>query len=289
MSRDTGDFDTIEIEHHGHDVALVWLNRPERGNAFTFQMQAELHQALAELDRDDDVRAIVVTGRGRFFSTGADLEAGGSTFAQTAEQTDELRRTMASRPRPWKLATPVIGALNGAAVGLGLTLTLQWDIRVCALDAKYGFIFPKRGLTPEAGSAWLLPRLVGLSRATELLLTGRYFDGREALSMGLAAQSVEAEQVLPAAIDIATDISRTCAPASVAMVKQLLHEVTPLDDVEEAWSKDWEIFRWMGRSPDAAEGVRAFLEKDQPTWIGSKHVVHPALPDQAWGVGHEHR
>jgi len=280
---ETSVFDTVSIEDRGEGVALVWLDRPDRGNAFTFGMQAELHQALAELDADEAVRVIVVTGRGRFFSTGADLEVGGSTFAQSDDETALLRDTMAVRPRPWNLATPVIGALNGAAVGLGLTLTLQWDIRVFADDAKYGFTFPQRGLTPEAGSAWFLPRLVGLSRATELLLTGRFFNGQEAAAIGLAAQSVPAEEVLATAIGIASDIARTCSPTSVAQIKELFRDVTALADVEEAWSRDWEIFRWIGREPDAAEGVRAFLEKDQPAWTGSKHSVHPVLPGHPWG------
>jgi len=278
-----GDFETVTIEDRGDGVALLWLDRPDRGNAFTFQMQDELHSALRQLDQSEDVRAIVVTGRGRFFSTGADMEAGGATFSQSADETDALRATMANRPRPWRLATPVIGALNGAAVGLGLTLTLQWDIRIFADDAKYGFIFPRRGLTPEAGSIWLLPRLVGLSRATELLLTGRFFDGQESAAIGLAARSVPTVEVLPTALGMAKDISENCAPASVALVKEMLYDVTPLRDLEEAWSRDWEIFRWMGRQPDAAEGVRAFLEKEQPLWTGSKHAKPPAPPDQPWG------
>jgi enoyl-CoA hydratase/carnithine racemase len=246
-------------------------------------MQAELHQALAELDASDQVRVIVVTGRGRFFSTGADLEAGGSTFAQSAEETARLRETMAVRPRPWNLTTPVIGALNGAAVGLGLTLTLQWDIRIFAEDAKYGFVFPRRGLTPEAGSTWFLPRLVGLGRATELLLTGRFFVGQEAAAIGLGVRSLPAGEVLDAALEMATDVATNCSPTSLAMIKEMLRELTPLDDVEDAWSKDWEIFRWIGREPDAAEGVRSFLEKDTPSWKGSKRAQHPALPDRPWG------
>lgn len=282
MTFETSQFDTVTVEDRGDGVALLWLDRPDRGNAFTFQMQGELHQALAELDASDDVRVIVVTGRGRFFSTGADLEAGGSTFAQSAEETAKLRETMALRPRPWNLSTPVIGALNGAAVGLGLTLTLQWDIRVFADDAKYGFLFPRRGLTPEAGSAWFLPRLVGLSRATELLLTGRFFTGQQAAAIGLGSSSVPADKVLETALNLASEIAVNCSPTSIAMVKTLLREVTPLADVEEAWSRDWEIFRWIGRGPDAAEGVRAFLEKDAPSWTGSKHVDPPAPSDRPW-------
>ena len=275
-------FETVSIDDDGDGVAIVWLDRPDRGNAFTFAMQAELHEALAALDAADAVRVIVVTGRGRFFSTGADMEAGGSTFAQTPDVVAELRRTMAIRTRPWALRTPVIGALNGAAVGLGLTLPLQWDLRVMAEDAKFGFVFSRRGITPEAGSAWLLPRLVGLSKATDLLLTGRFFNGTEAAEMGLATCAVPAEDVLRTALQLGHDMAVNCSPVSLAMTKTLLREVTPLQDLELAWSTDWELFRWMGRQPDAAEGVAAFLEKRPPVWSGSKHVTPPLWPEAPW-------
>lgn len=282
MTLGSSSFETVSVEDDGEGVAVLWLDRPVRGNAFTFAMQGELHQALAELDAAEDVRVIVVTGRGRFFSTGADMEAGGSSFAQSEEQTAALRRIMATRPRPWSLRTPVIGALNGAAVGLGLTLPLQWDIRVMAEEAKYGFVFTRRGLTPEAGSAWLLPRLVGLSRATELLLTGRFFNGAEAVAMGLASTAVPAGDVLTTALAMAHDLSVSCSPLALAATKQLLQDLPELDDVELAWSTDWELFRWVGRQDDASEGVQAFLGKRAPVWTGSKHATLPGAPTNAW-------
>ena len=136
--------DGISVEHDGH-VATVWLDRPERGNGFVSAMQVELHRRLEALDADPDVRAIVVTGRGRFFSTGADLEPGGANFAFDEEQTARARKMMADRPRPWRMRTPIIAAMNGSAVGLGLTFPLQWDIRIVNESAKYGFVFTRRG------------------------------------------------------------------------------------------------------------------------------------------------
>lgn len=282
MSRTLPDLTTIAVEDDGGGVALVWLDRPDRGNAFTFAMQAELHAAFAALDADDAVRAIVVTGRGRFFSTGADMEGGGGTFAQDADATAALRSTVAVRTRPWRMRTPVIGALNGAAVGLGLTLPLQWDIRYVAQDAKYGFVFVRRGLTPEAGSAWLLPRLIGASAAAELMLTGRLVLGAELARLGLASAALPAEEVLPTALRTAHEIADHCAPHAVAMTKQLLHEALASDDIEATWSRDWELFRWIGRQPDAAEGVAAFLAKREPAWTGSKNAPAPPAPDHAW-------
>lgn len=276
--------ETIQVDDDGDGVAVVWLDRPDRGNAFTFTMQAELHEALASLDARNDVSVIVVTGRGRFFSTGADMEAGGSTFAQSASETDRLRRIMKSRPRPWNLRTPVVGALNGAAVGLGLTLPMQWDVRFMAAEAKYGFVFPRRGLTPEAASSWLLPRLIGRSRATELLLSGRLFTGQDAERWGLASQAVPAGDVLSTALQWAHEAAVQCSPVALAAVKHLALTAVERSELESAWSRDWELFRWIGRLPDAQEGVTAFLEKRDPCWGDSKNTALPAAPTTPWSA-----
>ena len=194
-----GPVNGISVERRDR-VAVVWLDRPERGNGFISDMQIELHERLAELDADNEVRAIVVTGRGRFFSTGADLEPGGANFAFDDEQLRGARDMMRDRPRPWRMRTPIIGAMNGAAVGLGLTFALQWDIRVVNESAKYGFVFTRRGLIPEQNSLWLLPKLVGLATATELLLTGRLFTGAEAKELGIAAHAVPGDEVLDTSV-----------------------------------------------------------------------------------------
>lgn len=274
----------ISVDSPRDGVAVVWLDRPDAGNAFTPSMQEALHVALFDLDRDPDVRVIVVTGRGRLFSAGADVSSGGSAFDLTPAETDELRTTIATRPRPWNLGMPIIGALNGSAVGLGLTLPLQWDIRVMAEDGKYGFVFPRRGITPEAASAWLLPRLVGMSVATELLLTGRFFSGREAASIGLATRAVPADEVLSTALEIANDIATNCSPLAVALTKRMLRDFAAESDRERAWSTDWELFRWIGRQPDAVEGVTSFLEKRSPQWPCAKDTEPPPAPVQPWEV-----
>lgn len=269
--------DGISVEHHG-DVAVVWLDRPERGNGFIAAMQTELHRQLGRLDADDAVRAIVVTGRGRFFSTGADLEPGGSNFAFDEEQHNRAREEMTARGRPWKMRTPIIGALNGSAVGLGLTFPMQWDIRVVAEDAKYGFVFTRRGLIPEQNSLWMLPRLVGLGTALELLLTGRLFSGTDAVRFGLANEAVPAGSVLLRALEIAADLAATTAPAAVGITKQLAYELLGETDREAAFAREWETFRWMGSHPDSAEGVASFVEKRPPEFAQPKNVEVPEFP-----------
>jgi enoyl-CoA hydratase/carnithine racemase len=256
------DYETIVVEREG-GVATVWLNRPERLNAFNRTMTVELHRAFGELDREDSVRAIVVTGKGRAFSAGADLERGGETFSRRpAANPDE--------PRPWELSTPIIAAMNGAAVGMGLTLPLQWDVRLMAEDARYGFVFTRRGIMPEANSLWLLPRLVGLSRAMELLLSGRFFTGREAAEIGIASRALPSDQVLPAALELAHDIARNAAPVSVALTKRLAYRMLGEPDRDRARLVESRAFWWLGAQPDAAEGVVSFLERREPSWRMSK-------------------
>jgi enoyl-CoA hydratase/carnithine racemase len=266
----------ISVERAG-PVATVWLDRPDRGNGFISAMQVELHERLAELDEDSGVRAIVVTGRGRFFSTGADMEPGGANFAFDDEQTARAREMMAARPRPWRMRTPIIAAMNGAAVGLGLTFPLQWDIRIVNETAKYGFVFTRRGLIPEQNSLWLLPRLVGFSAAIELLLTGRLFTGAQAAGMGIATQALPGDQVLARAYEIADEIAAQTAPLAVGLTKELAYELLGCDDREAAFHREWEYFRWMGRQPDSAEGVAAFIEKRPPEFTGDKNEPLPPV------------
>jgi enoyl-CoA hydratase/carnithine racemase len=268
--------DGIRVER-ADQVGTVWLDRPERGNAFTSAMQDELHRQLELLDRDDEIRAIVVTGAGRLFSAGADMEPGGNTFAFDDAQHQRARQNMAGRPRPWRMRTPIIGALNGSAVGIGLTFPLQWDIRIVNADAKYGFVFTRRGLTPEQNSLWLLPRLVGTGTAVELLLTGRLFSGTEAHALGIATEAVPGDRVLARATEIAQDIAANTSPASVGLTKQLLYEMLGEGDRETAFYREWEMFRWMGRQADCAEGAQSFLAKRPPCFTSSKYVTVPEV------------
>jgi len=241
-------------------VATVTLNRPERLNAFTPEMGAELYGTLATLDRDDDVRAIIITGAGRAFCAGADLESGGDTFAT------EKKWGADAEVRPWNLGTPIIAAINGAAVGVGATLPLQWDIRVASEKAKIGFVFNRRGIIPEAYSTWLLPRLVGFARAMDLLLTGRILGANEALEQGIVSRVVPADELLTVARSIATDIAKNTAPASVAITKRLVWRQLMESDPRRAKALEDELFYWAGKQPDAAEGVKSFLEKREPRW-----------------------
>jgi enoyl-CoA hydratase/carnithine racemase len=269
--------DGITIDEVGSGVATVWLDREERGNAFTRAMLARLQLVLEALDDDDEVRCIVVTGRGRFFSTGADLES--STISATSEDvTAESRRTVATQVRPWSMRTPIIGALNGSAVGIGLTLPVQWDIRVVASEAKYGFVFNRRGVMPEMNSLWLLPRLIGLSRAVELLLTGRIFSGTEAAAFGLATQAVDAASVLTVATEIATEIAAHTAPLSTTITKQLVYRFLGENDPERAFNEEWELFRHLTELPDSTEGIASFLQKRPPAWTVPKSATVPAVP-----------
>jgi len=277
----TTTYETILLEREGA-VGVVTLNRPERRNAYTATLGFELHRAFADLEADDAVRAIVVTGAGRDFCVGADLDRGGSTFRRSAgDERDRLdRRRSTETVRPWDMDTPIIAAINGSAVGVGLTLPMQWDIRIVARDARLGFVFNRRGVMPEANSLWLVPRLIGASRAMELLLTGRLLTGEEAAEIGLASRAVEREQVLPTALELARDIAANVAPASGALTKRLVYRFLAEPDRAAALELESRTFWWTGQQADAAEGVTAFLQKRTPEWKLSKHGRPPFLAAQ---------
>jgi enoyl-CoA hydratase/carnithine racemase len=253
-------------------IAQITLNRPERLNAYTPTMGRELHEAFGECDADDAVRAIIVTGAGRGFCAGADLARGGESFdrAAAAEYQGKPPDRPWEKPRravaPWDVRKPIIAAINGAAVGVGATLPMQWDIRLAAESAKIGFVFVRRGVVPEALSTWTVPRLVGMARAAELLLTGRLLGAREALEFGLVSRVVPDAELLPAARALAAEIARETAPVSVAMTKWLLWSMQRETDLARADDLDARAFWWTGTQPDAREGVRAFLEKRPARW-----------------------
>ncbi len=256
-------------------VALITLHRPERLNAYTVEMGVELFGALHELDQRDDVRAIVVTGEGRAFCAGADLEAGGSTFAR--ERAWHAARELEEKTQPWNLSTPVIAAINGPAVGIGATLPLQWDIRLASERAKIGFVFVRRGIAPEAHSTWILPRLIGAAKALDLLLSGRLISADEALAYGIVSRVVPHAELLPVALGLARDIAYNAAPASVALTKRLVWRQLMQTDATSAKELEDRVFDWIGKQPDAAEGVTSFLEKRAPRWSMSKRS-DPGFP-----------
>ena len=260
-------YEQIIVERDG-PVAVVTLNRPDRMNAWTWTMSSELGTAFAELDGDDECRAIVVTGAGKAFCAGADLGSGGETFSGRGTATgsrDDARSALASKPA-YRLNTPIIAAINGAAVGAGLTMTVEWDLRVAAEDAKLGFVFNRRGVMPDADLLWLIPRLIGAANAMDLLLTGRIINGSEARELGLVHRAVAREAVVDTAVELAHDIATNTAPVSAAITKRVLWEFLTENDRRAAGKRQGELFAWTGRQQDAKEGVMAFLEKRAPEW-----------------------
>jgi enoyl-CoA hydratase/carnithine racemase len=263
-------------------VATITLNRPERMNAFTDVMMRELIDAFDQVDADDDVRAVIVTGSGdRAFCAGADLGGGGETFAkggsdiQTSVGVPRDGGGMVSL-RIFDCKKPVIGAINGAAVGVGVTMTLPMDVRLASDNARFGFVFARRGIVPEACSSWFLPRLVGISTAAEWCYTGRVFPATEALERGLVRSVHPAGDLLPAAYELAREIADNTAPVSVALTRQMLWRMLGADHPMEAHRVDSRGIQSRGASADAREGVESFLEKRAPVYPVK---VSDGLPD----------
>jgi len=252
---------TVEVDRQ---VATLTLNRPERRNAWSRAMGIEMREALQAMDADDGVRAVVVTGAGRDFCVGADLEGGGRVFDEARAAENEGAERLALKA--WDIRKPVIAALNGAVAGVGATLPLQWDIRLAGESTRITFVFVKRGLVPEAASTWLLPRLIGMGRATELLLTGRLVPAREALEMGLVSRVVPDAELVAAAQALGREIAEQTAPVAVALTKRLLWHMTGEPSAEAAEKLDGQAFGWATQSPDAKEGIWAFLEKRKAQW-----------------------
>ena len=263
-------------------IATVTLHRPERMNAFTGTMMYEVIDAFDRIDADDSVRVVIVTGSGdRAFCAGADLGTGGDTFAKGGSdiQTDVgVPRDgggMVSL-RIFECTKPVIGAINGAAVGVGVTMTLPMDVRLASDTARFGFVFARRGIVPEACSSWFLPRLVGISAAAEWCYTGRVFAAAEALERGLVRSVHPPEELLPAARELAREIADNTAPVSVALTRQMLWRMLGADHPMEAHRVDSRGILSRGASADAKEGVESFLEKRQPSYSVK---VSDGLPD----------
>jgi enoyl-CoA hydratase/carnithine racemase len=266
-----GSMDYKQILYAVEDgVAVVTLNRPEKLNAMTAQMGAEMDDAMAEADEDDDVRVVVVTGAGRGFCAGADLGSGGRFAAGWGEADAGLRRKL-----PMEVRKPVIAAINGPAVGAGLTWPLQADIRYVADDAKLAFAFVRRGVLPELASHVILARLCGVSKAAELLMSGRTFSGREAVEYGVATKAFPADQVLAESMALARDIATNAAPLSVAISKKLLWDGIGVD-LNEVRRREGRLLTFTTGTADSREGTMAFLEKRTPRWQGR---ISKDLPD----------
>ena len=262
-------------------IATITLNRPEKLNAFTNRMLKEIISAFDESDADDNVRAVIVTGAGRAFCAGADLSSGGETFAKGGSDVKATSGVMRDGGglvslRIFESKKPVIGAINGAAVGVGVTMTLPMDIRLAGDQAKFGFVFAKRGIVPEAASSWFLPRIVGISQATEWCFTGRMISAAEAKEGRLVRSVHEASDLLGAARAIGREIAENTAPVSVALSRQMLWRMLGADHPMDAHRMDSRAINSRGASADAKEGVMSFLEK-RPANFPVK--VSDGLPD----------
>src|SRR5437588_990759 len=267
------------IEDLEDGILTITLNRPNRLNAWTETMAQELISALDRADADDHVRVVIITGAGRAFCAGADLEKGGETFDWRArESADGAPRDNGGRftLRVFESLKPVIAAVNGPAVGVGVTMTLPMDIRLAADDARFGFVFARRGIVPEAASSWFLPRVVGISQALEWVSTGRVFSAQEALSGGLVRSLHPGQELLDAARALAREIAENTAPVSVALARRMLWRMLGAEHPMLAHRADSRGMFARGQSADAREGVSAFLEK-RPAEFPDR--VSDGLPD----------
>src|SRR4051812_46197662 len=276
--------DFSEIRYEVADSVLtITLNRPDRLNSFTPTMMSELIEAFDAADGDDDVRAVIVTGEGRGFCAGADLARRGETFDWRARGTGgeggaNIPRDGGGRVslRIFESTKPVIAAINGPAVGVGITMTLPMDVRLVAQGAKIGFVFARRGIVPEACSSWFLPRLVGISQAMEWVATGRVFDADEALRGGLVRSVHAPDELLAAANALAREIADNASPMSVAVARRLLWTMLGAEHPMDAHRADSRAMFHRGQSDDAREGVTSFLEKRAPQFTDR---VSEGLPD----------
>ena len=268
-------------------ILTITLNRPERLNAWTATMGRELIEAFDQADADDEVRAIIMTGAGRGYCAGADLASGGETFDYRARAAEAslLSETGGELPRDnggqftlriFASTKPVIGAINGPAVGVGATMTLPMDVRLAADDARMGFVFARRGIVPEACWSWFLPRVVGISRAMEWVSTGRVFSAQEGLDAGLLRSLHSADELIPAARALAREIADNAAPVSVALARQMMWRMLGAEHPMVAHRADSRGMLARGQSADAAEGITAFLEK-RPAHFPDR--VSDGLPD----------
>lgn len=277
-----------EIGYQVEDgIATITLNRPEQLNAYTNRMRLETLDAFDRIDADDAVRVVVVTGAGRAFCAGADLSGGAGTFDydQAPEMFggDDLLQDGTPRDgggtvvlRTARCLKPVIGAINGAAVGVGATMTLPMDVRIASEKARFGFVFARRGIVTEAASSWYLPRVVGISQAMEWAMTGRVFPASEALAGRLVSKVVPPEELLPAAYALAREVADNTSAVAVAAIRRLMYAGLSAETPWQAHANDSRLMTVLGAAPDVAEGIESFLAKRPPVFPMS---VSKDLPD----------
>lgn len=274
----SSDLPEVVLERHD-EIAVIRLNRPHKLNAVTTQNLIDIIAALDNCDADDDIRAVVLTGTGRAFCAGADISGGGDTFAMdpdsdTGEAPSDTGGQVALRI--YRMTKPVISAINGSAAGVGVTMTLPTDVRIAADTAKFGFVFTRRGLVPEACSTWFLPRVVGISAAIEWAVGGKTIPATEALERGLVRELLPADEVLPRAIEVAREMTRGTAPVSAALTRQLMWRMLGAPGPEVAHRAESIGIYTRGTSADIRAGVTAFLAKEEPEFPDR---VSDGLPD----------
>jgi enoyl-CoA hydratase/carnithine racemase len=266
-------------------IMTVTLNRPDRLNAFTGQMMQDWFSALDDSDADDSVRAVIVTGAGRGFCAGADLESGADTFASgPSKSRSDSASPLAHRDeggrvtlRIYRSRKPIIAAVNGPAVGVGVTSILPMDVRLASNKARFGFVFARRGIVPEACSSWFLPRVVGINQAMEWVATGRVFDADEAQRGGLISEVLEPEALLPRARELAREIIENTGAVSVALARQMMWQMLGASHPMEAHRLDSAAMGYMGAGADSKEGVVSFLEKRAPRFSMRVSTDFPSL------------
>jgi enoyl-CoA hydratase/carnithine racemase len=258
-------FKTIKTDIKDN-IMTITLNRPERLNAYTEFMGKEIIQALDHADENDEVRVVIMTGEGRAFCVGADLDKEASIFRSDTSIENFRDGGGLISLRIYELNKPIIAAINGPAVGVGITMTLPMDIRIASENAKMGFVFARRGITQEACSGWFLPRIVGISQAMEWVSTGRVFPAQEAKEHGLVSRVVLADELLSTARQLAIEIVENTSAMSVALNRQLMWRMLGADHPIESHKIESKYIYWTGRNADVEEGVQAFLEKRKPNF-----------------------
>ena len=265
---------------HG-DTFVISLNRPEKLNAFTKTMQDELIRVFDYTDHNDDIKSVLITGEGRAYCAGADLVDGPNTFNYAEEgnrlsNDDQRDGGGLVALRIFRSKKPVIGAINGDAVGVGATMTLPMDIRIASQSARFGFVFSRRGAVPEACSSWFLPRIVGISKALDWCYTGKVFNSQEALRHGLVSDVISDDKLIDRALDIASSYSSKTSAISVSLSRYMMWNMLAASHPEEAHILDSMAMERMGKSPDIKEGIASFLEKRSPNF---SMKVSKDLPD----------
>ena len=260
-------------------ILTICFNRPEKMNTFSGELLKEIFEALDIAEKDDAIRAVIFTGSGKAFCAGADLSSGEDAFDMTDKKnSSEVKRDTGGilTLRLFNFKKPLIAAINGAAVGVGVTMTLPMDVRICSEKAKFGFVFAKRGIVPEACSSWFLPKIVGISNALQWCLSGRIFQPQEALEKGLVSEVTSEDELLKRAEEIASDFVNATSSISVTLIRQMLWKMLGADHPMEAHKIDSRGVYYLGKSGEASEGVLSFLEKREPNFPGK---VSKDLPE----------